>query len=68
MSLVKTKSPLSQFCLKARANAIFQQSKIGYNTFTQDRVTSFISKYTMTKEELEHMIQCAKETRQKKTW
>lgn len=68
MSSSKTKLPLSQFGLKSRANAIFQQSKIGYTTFTQDRVTSFISKYTMTKEELEHMIQCAKETRQKKTW
>ena len=68
MSSAKTRSPLSQFGLKARANAIFQQSKIGYNTFTQDRVTSFMSKYTITKEDLEHMIQCAKETRQRKTW
>lgn len=68
MSLVKTKLPLSQFGLKARANAIFQQSKIGYTTFTQDRVTSFMSNYTMTKEELEHMIQCAEETRKRKTW
>ena len=68
MSSTKTRLHLNQFSLNASTNAISQQLKIGYTTFTQDRVTSFMSKYTMTKEELEHMIQCAKETRQKKTW
>ena len=30
--------------------------------------TTFVGKCSMTKEQLEYMLQCAKETRDKKTW
>lgn len=44
------------FRINARTAAISQQLKIGYTTFIEDKGTSFMGKYTMTTEELEHMI------------
>lgn len=32
------------------------------------RMSTFAGKHSMTSEQLENMIQCAKETRAKKTW
>ena len=30
--------------------------------------TTFVGRCSMTEEQLEHMLQCAKETRERKTW
>lgn len=58
----------NRFHLIARVDAIYQQTRIRHVTFAKERETSFMSKCTMTKEQLDYMILCAKETHAKKTW
>lgn len=57
---------LSRFGLIARTESMFQQTRIRYCTFAKERETTFMGKCTMTKEELEYMLLCAKETHAKK--
>lgn len=58
----------NRFYLIAKTDAIYQQTRIRHVTFAKGRETSFMGNCTMTKEQLDYMILCAKETRARKTW
>lgn len=59
---------LNRFGLIARTVALSQQMRIGYRTPAEERRNTFAGKCEMTKEQLEYMLLCAKETRARKTW
>ncbi len=58
----------NRFSLIARANSIYQQTRIRHTTYVKERETSFIGSCTMTKEQWDYMVSCAKETHARKTW
>ena len=59
---------LNRFGLIARTEAMSQQMRIPYRIPAEERKSTFAGKCSMTKEELEYMLLCAKETHKRKTW
>lgn len=52
---------------RAHMKAICESEQMRDKTI-YSRMSTFVGKHSMTSEQLENMIQCAKETRAKKTW
>ena len=52
---------------RAHMRAICESERMRDKTI-YSRMSTFAGKHSMTSEQLDYMIQCAKETRAKKTW